>query len=59
MVVLIAASAGFITPIGYQTHMMVWAPGGYAFIDFVKFGVGISITYWFVGSLLIPVFYPF
>ncbi|KAG5185612.1 citrate transporter-domain-containing protein [Tribonema minus] len=59
MAVLIAASASFITPIGYQTNTMVWAPGGYSFLDFAKYGLPLSIIYAVVAVLLLPTVFPF
>jgi di/tricarboxylate transporter len=41
--VMMAASAGFATPIGYQTNLMVYGPGGYRFSDYVKIGVPLDI----------------
>lgn len=59
MAILFACSAGFMSPIGYQTHMMVWAPGGYNFKDFLIFGFVPNIIYWIGASLLVPLFFPF
>jgi di/tricarboxylate transporter len=59
MCVLVASTAGFMSPIGYQTHMMVWAPGGYKFKDFVIFGFIPDIIYWVISCLLIPAVFPF
>jgi len=56
---MVAASASFITPIGYQTNLMVYGPGGYRFADYVRFGLPLSIL---VGALtigLVPVIWPF
>ena len=56
--VMIAASASFATPIGYQTNTLVYGPGGYKFGDFVKFGVPLSLTLAPIVSLVIPVVFP-
>ena len=57
--VMIAATAAFMSPIGYQTHLMVWGPGGYSFLDFVKFGSVPSVIFCLCTCLLAPLFYPF
>jgi len=59
MAVMIGASAAFSTPIGYQTHIMVWAPGGYKFLDFTKVGVPLDIIYMVGSCLIIPLIWPF
>lgn len=59
MAILISCTAGFMCPIGYQTHIMVWGPGGYSFWNFVIFGFALDIIYWIVGCFLIVAFYPF
>ena len=59
MAVLVASTAGFMSPIGYQTHVMVWGPGGYRFRDFLLFGIVPDIIYWFLGCALITVLFPF
>lgn len=58
-VVMISATAAFMSPIGYQTHVMVWGPGGYNFFDFVKFGVVPNIIYCVGTCLLVTIIYPF
>jgi len=55
--VAIGASAGFAMPFGYQTHLMIYGPGGYRLVDFLKVGIPIDILYIAAGSLLIPLFY--
>ncbi|HKQ46895.1 MAG TPA: SLC13 family permease [Phycisphaerae bacterium] len=54
MTVTIAASAAFATPIGYQTNMMIFGPGGYRFSDFVKVGLPLNVLCFLISVLLIP-----
>lgn len=57
--IMIAASAAFATPIGYQTHLMVFGPGGYKFSDFVKAGVPLDIVIFITAMIAIPLAFPF
>jgi di/tricarboxylate transporter len=57
--IAIAASAGFATPLGYQTHLMVYGPGGYRFADFLRIGVPLDLTVMAVTVALCPIVYPF
>jgi len=59
IVAMMAASASFATPIGYQTNMMVYGPGGYRFLDFVRVGLPMSIFTAIFCLLLIPRLWPF
>lgn len=59
MVVAYGASAGFLIPFGYQTHLMVYSPGRYRVRDFLRAGLPVSITYAAVTLALVPVFFPF
>lgn len=56
--VMFSATVAFATPIGYQTHMMVYGPGGYKFSDFVRVGVPLDIICGIVACLTIPLFWP-
>ncbi len=59
MAVMYAASLGFATPLGYQTHLMVYGPGGYRLSDFLRMGVPLDLIMGVVCVTLIPVFWPF
>lgn len=57
--VMVGASASFITPFGYQTNMMVYGPGGYRFMDYVKVGTPLSIVVGLVVLFVVPRVWPF
>lgn len=56
--VMFSATVAFATPIGYQTHMMVYGPGGYKFSDFIRVGIPLDIITGVVACLTIPMFWP-
>lgn len=56
--VMIAASASFATPIGYQTNTMVYGPGGYRFGDFLRFGIPLNLSLAPIVSFVIPIIWP-
>jgi di/tricarboxylate transporter len=59
LAVAMAASSGFATPLGYQTHMMVYGPGGYRFSDFTRIGLPLDVIVGVVAVALLPVLFPF
>ncbi len=59
VVVMVGASAGFITPIGYQTNLMIYGPGGYRWMDYVRFGTPLSIVIGIATVLIVPRVWPF
>jgi di/tricarboxylate transporter len=52
--VAIVASASFLTPVGYQTNTMVYGPGGYRFLDYLRLGMPMSILVLLTVGLIVP-----
>ena len=59
MTLALAASASFMTPIGYQTNLLVYGPGGYHFADYIRIGGPLNLLLAVVAVLLIPWAWPF
>jgi di/tricarboxylate transporter len=57
--VCFGASCGFAMPIGYQTHLLVYGPGGYRLSDFLKLGIPLDLMVSTICALMIPIFWPF
>lgn len=57
--IMIAGSASFATPLGYQTNMMVYGPGGYRFGDFLRIGLPMNIVVGVATVLIVPFVWPF
>jgi di/tricarboxylate transporter len=57
--VCFGASACFATPIGYQTNLLVYGPGGYRFSDYLKLGMPLNLLVLVIGSIFIPMIWPF
>lgn len=57
--IIMAASASFSTPIGYQTNLMVYGPGGYHFTDFTRIGLPLNLIIAAITIFLVPIIWPF
>jgi di/tricarboxylate transporter len=53
------ASCSFMTPMGYQTNMMVFGPGQYRLKDFFQMGIPLTLIFWITAVYWIPKFWPF
>ena len=55
--VIFAANCSFVSPIGYQTNLLVMGPGNYRYVDFVKVGLPLALLIWAVFCLFAPWYY--
>ena len=53
------ASCSFMTPMGYQTNMMVYGPGQYRLKDYFQMGIPLTIIFWITAIVFIPQIWPF
>ncbi|QDU34941.1 Sodium-dependent dicarboxylate transporter SdcS [Poriferisphaera corsica] len=59
IVIMLAASASFATPIGYQTNLMVYGPGGYRFTDYMRYGIPLNLLFMTTSIVITPIVWPF
>ena len=57
--VMMAGSAAFATPFGYQTNVVVYQMGRYNYLDFVRVGIPLNLITWVVGVIAILAYFPF
>lgn len=57
--IAVAASAGFATPFGYQTNLMVYGPGGYRYSDYMRIGIPLDLIFLLITVAIAPLVWPF
>jgi len=58
-VIMLAASASFATPLGYQTNLMVYGPGGYTYADYLRIGIPLNLLCGVITVIVAPLVWPF
>ena len=58
MIIAIAASAAFMSPVGHPANVLVMGPGGYRFSDYLKVGIPLTIVVLIITLIILPVFWP-
>jgi di/tricarboxylate transporter len=56
---MMAGSAAFATPFGYQTNVLVYQMGGYSYLDFLRVGLPLNLITWAAAVAAIQVYFPF
>jgi di/tricarboxylate transporter len=59
LTLMIAAGSSFLSPVAYQTNLMVYGPGGYRFMDFVRLGLPLTLLVAILSTLIAPLVFPF
>ena len=59
LVLMVAAGSSFMSPVAYQTNLMVYGPGGYRFMDYVRLGAPLTLLVAILSTFLAPLAFPF
>ena len=59
LTLMVAAGSSFLSPVAYQTNLMVYGPGGYKFIDYVRLGAPLTLLVAALSTIFAPLFFPF